>query len=132
MSREREVYTRRDTLRLRGFDYTSRRIYFITIVVSRRRRLFLDQRLARATIACLRDLRQKMGFAVYCYCLMPDHFHALIGTGESQKSLGQIVGAFKSSRRDDTGNGMRVNYGSASTSITSSEMIRIWKRRGNT
>ena len=96
MSREREVYTRRDTLRLRGFDYTSRRIYFITIVVSRRRRLFLDQRLARATIACLRDLRQKMGFAVYCYCLMPDHFHALIGTGESHKSLGQIVGAFKS------------------------------------
>ncbi len=27
---------------------------------------------------------------------MPDHFHALIGAGESNKTLGQICGAFKS------------------------------------
>ena len=27
---------------------------------------------------------------------MPDHFHALIGIGKSNKSLGQICGAFKS------------------------------------
>jgi REP element-mobilizing transposase RayT len=27
---------------------------------------------------------------------MPDHFHAIIGTGGSEKTLGQICGAFKS------------------------------------
>ena len=27
---------------------------------------------------------------------MPDHFHALIGLGDSGKSLGEICGAFKS------------------------------------
>jgi REP element-mobilizing transposase RayT len=27
---------------------------------------------------------------------MPDHFHALVGVGDSGKSLGEICGAFKS------------------------------------
>jgi len=91
-----EAYTRRDSLRLRGFDYTSRRIYFVTIVAAKRRTVFLNQRLADAVIESLHVLRQKMKFYVYVYCLMPDHFHALIGLGESGKSLGEICGAFKS------------------------------------
>ena len=61
-----------------------------------RRELFLDHRLAQATIECLIELRQTMAFNLYCYCLMPDHFHALIGPGECHKSLGEILGAFKS------------------------------------
>ena len=35
-------------------------------------------------------------FNVYIYCLMPDHFHGLIGPGASGQSLGSICGAFKS------------------------------------
>ncbi|MEP7270931.1 MAG: transposase [Acidobacteriota bacterium] len=96
MSEEKNSYTRRDSLRLRGFDYSSRRIYFITIVTSERRELFLDERLARTTIQCLAELRKRMEFNLYCYCLMPDHLHALIGPGESRKTLGEVVGAFKS------------------------------------
>jgi len=96
MSDKNKPYTRRDTLRLRGFDYASKRIYCVTVVVSERRRLFLDHRMARATIECLIELRHTMGFNLYCYCLMPDHFHALIGPGESHKSLGETLGAFKS------------------------------------
>ena len=37
-----------------------------------------------------------MKFNLYCYCFMPDHFHALIGAGDSAKSLSEICGAFKS------------------------------------
>jgi putative transposase len=93
---EDESYTRRNSLRRQAFDYSARRIYFVTIVVSERRKLFLNQRLAQTTVDCLLQLRQQQGFNLYCYCLMPDHFHALIGAGESGKTLGEICGAFKS------------------------------------
>ena len=93
---DEEAYTRRESLRLRGFDYTSRRVYFVTAVTAERRRVFLDRRLAEAVIECLRALRETMTFSAYAYCLMPDHLHALFGLGESGQSLGQVCGAFKS------------------------------------
>ena len=88
--------SRHDSLRLSGFDYAARRIYFVTVVVSGRRNLFLDTNLANNTINCLLELRLKIGFNLYSNCLMPDHFHALIGPGKSYKSLSEICGAFKS------------------------------------
>ncbi len=93
---EKQWKTRRNSLRLRGFDYSSRRVYFVTIVTLKRRKLFLDRRLADATVDCLLELRNKRSFNLYQYCLMPDHFHALIGSGPSGMSLGRICGAFKS------------------------------------
>ena len=91
-----EGYARRDSLRLRGFDYATRRVYFVTIVAAERRRVFADARVAEATVECLRQLRSRFGFYVYVYCLMPDHFHALLGLGESGKTLGAVCGMFKS------------------------------------
>jgi len=93
---DREDYTRRSSLRLRNFDYSTRRVYFVTIVAAGRRKVFLDERIAQATLNCLFELRRKISFYVYVYCLMPDHFHALVGLGESQKTLGAICGGFKS------------------------------------
>ena len=92
----KKPYTRKETIRLKGFDYSSERVYFVTLVVKNRRRVFLNKRLASTTIDCLIQLRRKMNFNLYCYCLMPDHLHALIGAGKSNKSLGDICGAFKS------------------------------------
>jgi REP element-mobilizing transposase RayT len=91
-----DVYRRRDSLRLRGFDYSSRRIYFVTIVVSGRRKFFFDRRLAKAVVGRLEFLRESLRFKIYAYCLMPDHFHALIGLAETSKTLGDVCGAFKS------------------------------------
>ncbi len=93
---DKKIYVRRNSLRLRGFDYSTKRIYYVTIVVEGRRNLFLDHRLALSIIDCLLRLRQQMRFRLYIYCLMPDHIHALIGSGESGKSLGEICGTFKS------------------------------------
>lgn len=89
-------YIRRNSLRLRGFDYGSQRSHFVTIVAYERRCFFNDVRIAQATIDCLLDLREKRKFNLYQYCLMPDHFHALVGIGESAMTLGAICGAFKS------------------------------------
>ena len=96
LSDKDEFYERRNSLRLHGFNYETRRIYFVTLVVIARKKVFFDERLARETIACLLKLRQQMKFSIYSYCLMPDHFHALVGVGNSGKSLGEICGAFKS------------------------------------
>jgi len=83
-------------LRLKGFDYASRRAYFVTIVARERRQLFYNKQLAKSVLDCLLELHEKMNFNLYGYCLMPDHFHALIGMGEFEKDLGKICGAFKS------------------------------------
>jgi REP element-mobilizing transposase RayT len=96
MAKTEDHYTRRDSLRLRTFDYAARRIYFVTIVAAERRLIFNDKRVAQATINCISELKQSMLFNIYVYCLMPDHFHALIGIGTSNRTLGAICGAFKS------------------------------------
>jgi putative transposase len=87
---------RRNSLRLRGFDYASLRSHFVTIVTEHRQTFFNDSRIADATIETLLTLREKYHFNLYSYCLMPDHFHALIGIGESGMTLGRICGDFKS------------------------------------
>jgi len=51
---------------------------------------------AKSTVDCLKKLRKLFRFNVYIYCLMPDHFHGLIGPGESVRTLGSICGSFKS------------------------------------
>jgi putative transposase len=91
-----KVHSRKDSIRLRGFDYSWPRIYFVTIVAQERQTKFLDKRVAIATVESLRKLRIDYRFNLYIYCLMPDHFHGLIGPGESGRTLGGICGAFKS------------------------------------
>jgi REP-associated tyrosine transposase len=93
---DKQTHTRRNSLRLRGFDYSWPRIYFVTINAANHRPIFNDSRVALATVDCLKQLRAKLGFDVYVFCLMPDHFHALIGPGVSTESLGRICGRFKS------------------------------------
>jgi len=91
-----EQYSRRNSLRLFGFDYATRRYYFVTIVTLQRRKVFLNPELAQAVLDCLLQLRNNMGFKIYSYCLMPDHFHAILGLADSGKTLAQVCGAFKS------------------------------------
>ncbi len=86
---------RKNSIRLRTFDYSSH-THFVTIVTKDRRKFFNDNRIAKSTINVLLSLRTKYKFNLYSYCLMPDHFHGLIGIGKSGMKLGEIVGYFKS------------------------------------
>lgn len=96
MKTQEGLPVRKNSLRLRGFDYSARRDYFVTIVAHQRKKFFNDERIAKATLDCLLTQRQKDNFKLYVYCLMSDHFHAIFGIGESCKSLGSICGSFKS------------------------------------
>jgi len=86
---------RKNSLRLRNFDYASHS-HFVTIVTQDRKKFFDDKRIAASTIETLLKIREKYNFNLYSYCLMPDHFHGLIGIGDSGMTLGRICGAFKS------------------------------------
>ena len=83
-------------MRLKNFDYSASSVYFVTIVILERKSLFYNKELAKEVINCILSLREELKFNLYGYCLMPNHFHALIGIGESEKDLGGICGAFKS------------------------------------
>jgi REP element-mobilizing transposase RayT len=96
MKPDEEKYTRRSTLRLRGFDYSARKAYFVTIIAKDRKPVFKNPEFACEVIEILLDLRTKLNFNLYAYCLMPDHFHTIIGGGDSSKSLSEICGSFKS------------------------------------
>src|SRR5215204_2992458 len=91
-----EKYTRKNSLRLENFNYSASRVYFVTIVVSDKRDVFYNKEFAEEVVDCLLNLREQMKFNLYGYCLMPNHLHALIGIGESERDLGKICGAFKS------------------------------------
>lgn len=93
---DKESYTRRNSLRLPGFDYSTKRAYFITVIALDREPVFTNKVFAREVISILLELRQSVGFNLYAYCLMPNHFHAVIGCGDSGKSLSEICGSFKS------------------------------------
>lgn len=119
-------------MRLTGFDYSWPRIYFVTINAFKHLSVFDDSRVTGATINCLKQLRKKFGFTVYIFCLMPDHFHAMIGPGMSQRTLGAICGAFKSLSTKEFWHGITVNCGSASITTTLFEIVRISTKRSIT
>jgi putative transposase len=87
---------RKNSLRLKDFDYSNRRAYFVTTVAQNRQQFFTDKRIADSTIKCLLDLRERYKFNLYQYCLMPDHLHTVIGIGDSDMTLSRICGDFKS------------------------------------
>jgi len=86
----------RKSLRVKEFDYSSERVYFITICTRDKNIYFKDKELANNIIASLIDYRDKLMFRVYVYCFMPDHLHMLINPADSGKSISSLIGGYKS------------------------------------
>lgn len=83
-------------LRVKDFNYSSERAYFITICTRGKNIYFKVKEFADRIIASLMAYRDKLKFRVYVYCLMPDHLHLLINPADSGKSIPMIIGGFKS------------------------------------
>ncbi len=60
---------RKNSLRLKNFDYAARHSNFVTIVTEHRQTFFTDERIANAAIEVLLNLRLKYRFNLYSYCL---------------------------------------------------------------
>jgi putative transposase len=63
--------------RLRHF-YEQNHYHFLTKSTYRRARIFDSDRFKQRFIQCLGDLRTELGFKIFAYVLMPEHFHLLI------------------------------------------------------
>lgn len=98
----------RRTIRLRGFDYSSKNLYFVTLCVQDRKpvlskvvgdRSFLSPygRIADQLWTNLPNKFEAVGMDEYV--IMPNHLHGIIGIRATVKvapTLGQIIGAYKS------------------------------------
>jgi putative transposase len=63
--------------------YGTERMHFITCSCYRRMPLLNDDRIKQTFLAVLEETRQKHGFRVHGYVIMPEHFHLLIGEPET-------------------------------------------------
>jgi putative transposase len=88
--------SRRDSLRLREFDYSAPRAYFVTICAKQGRALLSDEKVAISVIDSLREQKLNRGYKVYAWCLMPDHLHLLLNPADSGVVISEFVQAFKS------------------------------------
>lgn len=94
----------RRSIRLKGHDYAGGGLYFITLCAHRNAGNIFASEIIRAVVA--REWESAVGAGFMSahlgrhetcpYVVMPDHFHALIRIVPGGKSLGDVIGAFKS------------------------------------
>ena len=77
------------------FDYLGQVRYFLTVCVKDRQTVFLDPALARFVNAQFLILARTFGFAVIAYCVMPDHFHALVEGTAADAALKRFMKRWK-------------------------------------
>ena len=106
MEQNKEHLSKRKVIRLRGYDYSTRGLYFVTIVVNKRLNLFghiLDNRMimndaARAFEKSYLELPETFR-DVECldYVFMPNHFHCIFGLlGNGSSNLSELMRWWKS------------------------------------
>lgn len=81
--------------RLDGVSYVGMQRYFLTTCTSFRRRVFTDSRLVTSVVDLLLQNATKYEFAVFAYCVMPDHLHALIEAQSDASDLQAFMKRFK-------------------------------------
>src|SRR5687767_12617529 len=100
----------RKRLRLRGFDYASEGMYFITVCVHEKRCLLgsvMNDEVALNSLGGIVDRqltrlpRRITGVSLDSRIVMPNHVHAIVGLSPRARQasplrLGQVVAAFKS------------------------------------
>jgi putative transposase len=85
----------RKNIRLPAENYVGRRRFFITLCCTRRRKFLAQSPFAARIIEILRATAVHHKVAVYTYCLMPDHLHALVIGLEPSSNLQIFVMDFK-------------------------------------
>jgi putative transposase len=97
----------RKNIRLHPIHYRGRRWFFVTLCCESRRPVFSDSENARGLIDCLKITAERYRFGVHAFCVMPDHFHALVEGVALDSDLLLFVRNFKqsSSREYSTAKG---------------------------
>ena len=86
---------RRTNIRLNPIHYRGPRWFFITLCCESRSPVFSDFKIAQDLIECLKTTAEKCRFGVHAFCVMPDHFHALVAGVAPDSDLLLFVRNFK-------------------------------------
>jgi putative transposase len=89
--------------RLRNFEYCGFYSYFLTFCTHRRHAAFADAAIARMTLEQILRSAARFKFAVFAYCLMPDHVHLLL----HGQSNGADLRRFAKSAKQSSGQSYR-------------------------
>jgi putative transposase len=88
---------RRDSLRLKDFDYSSEGCYFVTIACKQKKTWLEGDVAKRIVQKQLTSLEHRFGIVVDCSVIMPDHIHLMIILPKSgEVNLSQVIQALKS------------------------------------
>lgn len=83
--------------RLHRFEYSGRHSYFVTFCADRRAEILRDHSVATMVLERIRRSSSRYGFAIYAYCLMPDHVHLLVHRTSPAADLRRFVKTAKQS-----------------------------------
>jgi putative transposase len=95
------MHFRRKNIRLHPMHYRGRRWFFVTLCCEGRRPVFSESERAQNLIECLKTTAERYRFGVHAFCVMPDHFHALVEGIEPESDLLLFVRTFKQTSSRD-------------------------------
>lgn len=87
--------THHKNIRLGTPSYIGQSSYFVTICCAGRRPIFAEPDRADWLVEHLRNQSVAYRFSVYAYCVMPDHFHALLTGLDASCNLLSFMRNFK-------------------------------------
>jgi len=91
------AYKRRDSLRLKDYDYSSEGAYFVTVSCSDKKEYFNSPSIKEIVEVNLKNLNKRFNVTVDHFCIMPDHVHLILFFKEKQGfALSQVIQAYKS------------------------------------
>ncbi|PIP13767.1 MAG: hypothetical protein COT45_04330 [bacterium (Candidatus Stahlbacteria) CG08_land_8_20_14_0_20_40_26] len=106
-------------IRLQNFNYTGNYRYFITICTHDKKVVFLNSNINDWIVFTLRTLADESRFAVWAYCIMPDHIHLLIEGQDDKSDMRKFIALFK----QKTGYEYKQKYGESLWQINYYEHI---------
>jgi putative transposase len=86
---------RRKNIGLHAINYRGRRWFFLTLCCESRSPVFSDGKNARRLMDHLKSTAERCHFGVLAFCVMPDHFHALVEGIAPDSNLLLFVRIFK-------------------------------------
>lgn len=73
------IFHRRQSIRLPGYDYTRTGMYFVTICAQNKKLFFIDNQIKQMIEKTWRELKNKfVGVDLDQYVIMPNHLHGIV------------------------------------------------------
>ena len=107
--KEAKLPKRKNSLRLKEFDYSSEGSYFVTIATKDGKRCFVLEKLRQIVEKQIKTLENRFDLKVDTFLVMPDRVHLIVSFYEGiGVSLSRVVQALKSLVAKDARENLRI------------------------